>query len=246
MTGTLAIITQGLRESNLIAISAEPTEAQQTEGLSKLQSLVASVFGYEVGEGLIDWPIGSVPAEIAGSWTAADWSEPAQNVRLLYSATSAQTITLPPTPDNGARIQLVDLSGALSANPLTIQGNGRRIENQNSVTLDTDNLSRTWFYRADLGNWMRLDELTLESEMPFPVQYDPYFETMLAMRLNPRYGRSADEQTVATLRRALGQLQADYRQRRNVRVDPALTRMSIMGVHGTSDAAPRRTLSWMR
>lgn len=245
MTTTLAIITQGLRESNLIAISAVPTEAQQTEGLSKLQSLVASVFGYEVGEGLTDWPIGTVPDELATSWTSADWSEPAQNTRLLYRATAPQAITLPPTPDNGARFQVLDLSGALATNPLTISANGRRIEDADSLVVSTNNLSRTWFYRADLGNWMRLDTLTLESEMPFPIQFDSYFETMLSFRLNPRYGRTADPQTIETLKRSLGQLQAEYKQSRSVRVDPALTRMSIMGVHGTSDAAPRRRLSWM-
>jgi hypothetical protein len=205
VTTALATIKGALRESNLIAIASEPNDNQQTEGLDKLRTLIASVFGYEVGTKLFDFPI-------------------------------------------GARIGLVDMKGSMATYPITLNAGGRLIEGADSLVVSIDDANYEWMYRADTGNWVRLTLIGIDDELPFPIQYDDYFQTMLAMRLNPRYGRSADAQTVATLQRSLGQLRAAYRQQRSVSAPEDVLRMSNTGRGGIADdvASDRRSHVWMR
>lgn len=248
MTTALAIITGGLRQSNLIAIAAAPNTLQQAEGLQKLNTLIASVFGFEVGTKLFEFPVGTEgTSELTSSWTSADWGRPPQNVRLMVTDQLAQTIYLPPFPDNGARVAIRDIKGTMATYPITLHASGKRIEDAASLTVNMDDADLTWLYRGDLGNWVRLTLLEVDDDLPFPIQFDDYFETMLAMRLNPRYGRAADPQTVATMRRSEGQLRATYRQQRAVRCDEAVTRMSDTGRSGVSDESnsPRSDV-WMR
>jgi hypothetical protein len=249
VTTALATIKGALRESNLIAIASEPNDNQQTEGLDKLRTLIASVFGYEVGTKLFDFPIGTEGTdEFTSSWTSADWAYPPQNVRLMVTDQVAQTIYLPPRPDNGARIGLVDMKGSMATYPITLNAGGRLIEGADSLVVSIDDANYEWMYRADTGNWVRLTLIGIDDELPFPIQYDDYFQTMLAMRLNPRYGRSADAQTVATLQRSLGQLRAAYRQQRSVSAPEDVLRMSNTGRGGIADdvASDRRSHVWMR
>lgn len=250
MTTATAIVKAGLRESNLIAIAADPSTNQLTEGLDKLNSLIASVFGHEAGTKLFDFPIGTESVgEYTSNWTSADWAYPPQNVRLMVTDEVAQTIYLPPRPDNGARIGLVDLKDSMLTYPITLHGNGRLIESAVSLTVNVDGANYEWLYRGDLGQWVRLSVLELADEMPFPIKYDDFFTTRLAMRLNPRYGRQADAQTVEALKRSEAQLRGDYRQKREVRAPEHFLRMSNTGRGGgvVDDTAelPRSDI-WMR
>lgn len=249
MTTALAIITQALRESNLIAITATPTPEQITESLGKLTTLIASVFGFEVGTIIKEWPIGVTTGtdEVSPNWSASNWDTPPPNVRLVVTDPGSQTITLPPFPDNGARIDLLDLTGNLSAHPITLDGNGRLIEGVNMLAVAIDNANIQWMYRADLGQWVRITLISADTDvLPFPVQFDTYFETMLAMRLNPRYGRSASQETIAALQRSESQLRATYRQTRAVALDEAVLRRSETGYHVANDSYRRRRPdNWM-
>jgi hypothetical protein len=249
MTQALAIIKQALRESNLIAITADPTTDQISEGQVKLNQLIASVFGFEVGIQINDWPVGTNAgvSEFAVNWNRTSWSTPPQNVRLVNVSLESETISLPPFPDNGARIDLLDLTGTMSAHPVTLDGNGKLIENAGSVVVALDGANIQWMYRADLAQWVRISIINLETdELPFPIQFDGFFETRLAMRLNPRYGRAADPQTVTELTRTEAKLRAAYRQTRAVRIDPAVTRRSLTGQQVISDLTPdKRPNSWM-
>jgi hypothetical protein len=208
MTKTLAIIKQAHRESNLIPITGELTEPQVVEGLQKLNTLVASVFGHEVGEELIDNMI-----------TEDSLVRP--NERLLINTDAPVTVVLPQWPDSGARFQVVDLKHVdvvegepppPSGRTITVDGNGRRIGGAGTLVITEANANVTYMYRADIGGWVLLGPLSEDDDLPFPVQYDAVFETSLAMRLNPRYGRSMDEQTTKVLERSLEQLKFDYRQ----------------------------------
>lgn len=210
MTVTLDIITQAHRESNLIAITATLTDAQQTEGLKKLSTLVSSVLGYEVGEGYRDWLVGTDQDNL--SWDSSRWAHPIPNSRLLVTATDDQTIYMPRHPDNGARIQLVDCAVA-GARTITLDGSGFLIDGAATFSTNTAGFDIEWLWRADIGQWKRLNSLLIDSDMPFPDRYDSFFETMLAMRLNPRYGRTMDPQSAAVLQRASTQMRAAYRQR---------------------------------
>ena len=100
-----------------------------------------------------------------------------------------------------------------------MDGNGRNIETAATATLNTNGLVREWFYRADLGNWVRIATLVEADDVPFPVEFDPYFEIMLAMRLNPHYGQSLSPEQVRTLVRAKSRLNARYSQTTEVLPD---------------------------
>lgn len=211
MTTALSIITQAYRESNLIAISGSLNTAQQNEAMAKLNWVLASALGFEVGEELTDWPIGTAGInEFTQNWTLEIWNKPEPNSRLVVSTTDDQTIFLPPMPSNGARMSIVDVAIGASRT-VTIDGNGRLIEGVASVDVPAGGAAQ-WLFRADLGDWVKVLPLIVSDDMPFPIQYDAYFEIMVAMRLNPRMGRSMDPQTIDILQRTESKLQAEYRQ----------------------------------
>lgn len=248
MTQAQEIIKGALRESNLIALTAAPNALQQTEALTKLNRLISSVFGYEAGTKLFDFPIGNEGTEdYVVSWTSAEWQYPPPNVRLLVTDQVAQTIYLPPFPDNGARVALVDLKGNMATYPITLHASGKKIEDAAFLVVNQDDANLEWMYRADLGNWVRLTLLELDDPLPFPLQFDDFFETSLAMRLNPRYGRSITKETAAVLDRAMSQMRSTYRQKRSVRAPEAVLRMSDTGRTGFSDEIPApRSNVWMQ
>lgn len=248
MTQALTIIKGALRESNLIALVDDPSPEQETEGLEKLNRLIVSVIGYEVGTKLFEFPIGTEGTdEVTSGWTSADWSKPPQNVRLMVTDEVAQTIYLPPFPDNGARIGLRDLKNTMATYPITLHASGKLIEGAGSLVVSVDGANYEWMYRSDLGEWVRLTILLTTDNLPFPDRFDDYFETALAMRLNPRYGRALKPETAETLKRMESQIRSTYRQQRAVRADEAVLRMSNTGRGGVSDeAVGSRSNVWMR
>lgn len=219
MTLVSAIIKRAYRESNLIAINATPSPAQAEEGLERLASLIAALLGFEVGTQLLDWPIGNQNVQGDIDWTEDRWRYAVANVRLLPNTTGPQTVYLPPDPQDGTRIAIADARGLLAANPYTLDANGRVIEGQLTLLLNTASLERAWMYRADKGQWVRLTTLVAEDEMAFPLEFDDFFITKLAMRLNPLYGRSMPESTAMTLMSMQEKLRARYRQNRDVPAD---------------------------
>lgn len=230
MTATSDIIYQAFRESGMIDETQHPTPTQAAEALRRLNTLVAGVYGFEVGDPLIDWPLGQhgVAPEDRSWWRQEEWGFPPINTRLIAASDVAQTVLLHPNPSDGARVGLIDPAGLLQAAPITLAGNGRRIEGLAELVLDENNLSRLWFYRADTGSWTRLTVLSAGAgdEFPFPIEFDDYFITSLASRLNPRYGRSIREESAVQMSIVLEKLRARYHQRMVVLGDPALARLS--------------------
>lgn len=250
MTLTPAIIKDAYRESNSIAKGQEPDSDQVTEGLTLLNRIVAGVYGFEVGDPMFDWPIGQegMVDAIAHTWTINDWQYPVQNARLIAQSAAAQTIYLPPEPDDGARIGIVDPANRLATYNITLNGNGRPIEDAATLVLSTSGLTRLWFYRADLGKWVRLSELTgaVDEEFPFPQEFDDFFITKLAARLNPRYGRSLAEDSAAALVDTLRRIRSRYRQRQIIPADIGVLALT----RGTRPLGGKRIvrgrMGWMR
>lgn len=236
MTLTSEIIVSALREPNTIGRTATPSASQVAEALGRLNALVSSTYGYEVGRKLIDWPVGQegISAQDRTAWSADHWSYPPNNVRLIAASTEPQTIYLHPHPSDGARIALVDPASRLAAAPVTLDGNGRTIEGSATSVQSTDDTNRTWFYRADLGEWVVLSTLTGADpeEFPFPAEFDDYFITMLAARLNPRYGRSLSEASTAALARSLDILRSRYTQAEEPQ--PELGAVALTRKYGTT------------
>lgn len=249
MTKTPVIIKDAYREGNLMAEQQELTAEKLAEGLRVLNRVIAGVYGFEVGDPLYDWPIGREGYRADVSWTEQDWMYLLQNVRMVTAQAGPQTVYLPPNPDDGARVALVDPQNRLAAYPITIMGNGRNIEGSASLLLNTDDITRIWLYRADLGEWVRLSDLTgdADEDFPFPAEFDDFFITRLAMRVNPRYGRSMDEQTVAALEKAQRNIRARYRQTQLIPADLGV--LALTGKYGDGVARAdivNGRLGWMR
>lgn len=217
MTTIRQLITDGFRESGLIETGGVPDADEFEEGLRKLQSMYSSLFGNELGDPLSSLNYGANGMNnsyaIASDYTAEiDSAYVPTNYRLICNLATPATIYLDPEPRDGARLAIIDNSGNFATNPLTINANGRKIEGATSVALNTNALTRDWFYRADLGQWNRVTDLVAEDQSPLPIEFDDMLSTLLAMRLNPRYGATLDQSTVEVLERGRRTFRARYKQ----------------------------------
>lgn len=231
MTLVSEIVRQGFREGNMKAVTQPLTAAEEDEAFTRLKSIVASVYGNEAGDDLQPFPIGSnninSPPGFPGyQYPPGDWFLPL-NMRVMLNLTQAYTFDLHPMPQDGSRFEIRDESNNLSTFNLTIRGNGRLLEGATSQTFSTDGFSAQWFYRADLGDWVRVAPLALIDTFPFPEAYDDMFICLLAMRLSPRYGRSLSKESGAALERSRGQFRARYSQTIFQPSDPGLLSRSV-------------------
>lgn len=213
MTLVSTIIKDAYRESNLIAIASNPNSNQLEEALRLLNRMISSVYGNEAGDQLNPLPIGNNNVSRPSGYNATGLSDFVPvNSQLVMNVTNPMAVWLHPRPADGARFGILDKSSNLATYPLTVYGNGRTIESSSSKVYNTNTLAVEFMYRADTGNWYKVSDLTSTDEMPFPDDFDDVFTIGLAIRLNPRYQQSIDEQSVATYRRALTQFKARYRQ----------------------------------
>jgi len=224
MTLISAIITDAFRESNKIAVGTAPTTAMQTEALTLLNRIFASVMGWEVGENLRQWPVGTTGYVEAPAGASSDlWVYPPTNSMLACNLSSAQTIYLPQQPSDGARIGVQDLQGNFATYNLTLNGNGRTIEDAATLTLSTNSLNRSWFFRADLGDWVRFTDLALTDALPFPSEFEDFFVIALAIRLAPRLGPPIGAETLAAYKRSQQQFIARYVQSQPLEVNAGIS-----------------------
>lgn len=241
MTTTLDIIKQSIRETNIIGVKAVVTAEENQEALARLQSLVSSVFGNDVGEDLEDWPIGIVGVKNIdwtfpygfSAWTSIEWQYPRINSRLLLDSLDAQTIWLPPTPDDGSRISIVIVAQDLVNDPITLDANGRKIAGSPTLVLNNPATAQaTYMYNASAADWQIVSPITLDGVFPFPNEFDDYFITKLAMRLNPRYGRALTAESGERLSEMQAQLSARYRQHKAMPAQGGVLRLTNPGRYG--------------
>jgi hypothetical protein len=223
-----SIITDAYRESNMLPLGKVPTANQTTEALRLYNALIDAIYGGDAGERLTDWPLGNFERDPNGCDYIMPFSDhrlhhPPINQRLIAVNLAAATIWLTTRPQDGSRMGVADPFSRLSDVPLTIDGNGRPIEGTASIVLNTDGIFREWFYRADLAAWVRLTDLAADDENPFPAAYDNMFMILLAMRLNPRYGRTLDDQSIAALKRNRQEFINRYLQSRPLEIDDSIS-----------------------
>lgn len=230
MTLLSDIITDAYRQSNLLAIGQTPTTPQNTEGLRYLNRIVKSVFGNEAGDPLTTFPLGgyniSRPSGFPnwGNDPGGEWYVP-KNTRLILNLDATTAVYLPPNPNDGCRFAINDTAGNLETFSIIVHGNGRQIENVATLVLSENSLVREWFYREDVGKWVRATPLVIDDELPFPEEFDDFFITMLAIRLNPAYGVALDGQSQMALQRARTQMRARYKQDIPMRAQEGLVRL---------------------
>lgn len=224
MTLISSIIADAYRESNLIAIGREPTAPQVTEALRLLNALFSAVLGGEAGEGLRDWPLGSYGRETADtSMSERRRARPPINHRLIAVNEEAITVYLTPTPQDGSRMSILDPFGRLATFPVTLDANGRTIDGSATKALATNGLATEWFYRADLGDWVTVTPKDATDEMPFPSDFDNLWMVMLAMRLNPRYGRSLNELSAMVFKSERQKFISRYLQSQPLEIDDSMS-----------------------
>lgn len=217
MTTIRTLIEDALREGGILALGESASADMATEGLRRINVLFRSLLGNELGDNLVNMSYGS--NGLSNTFAVADNRDsfvdstyvPA-NTNLLVNLATAKTLYLDPNPKDGARFAVVDVSGNFNTIPLTINGNGRTIEGATTVTMTAAGETREWFFRADLGEWVKVMDLALGDASPFPLQFDDFLTTSLALRLNPRYGQTIGQETMAVLTRARSQFRSKYRQ----------------------------------
>ena len=230
MTLVSQIIIDAFRQSNLLALTASPTASQASEALRYLNRIVKSTIGNEAGDNLSSFPIGKNTYNRPAGYPWWDeepdgqWFVPA-DTRLMVNTVRPFTVYLNPDPDDGCRLAVTAASTNLVTNPLTINGNGRLVDGQANLVLTSN---AEFFYRADTASWMRYTPLTSSDTFPFPEEFDDYFITMLAMRLNPSYGASLAPESQEVFRRSKTQLRARYTQTEPQRSELGLLRLSKM------------------
>jgi hypothetical protein len=221
-----SLITSAYRESNALSLGKVPNPNQSTEALDLYNGIISAIYGGDAGEQLNDWPLGNFGRQSSQEdipLTAQQIDHPTINRRLIAVNESPMTVYLSVRPQDGARYGIVDPFGRLEAFPVTLDANGRTIEDTATLVLNTDGLNREWFYRADLGSWVRLTDLAAGDENPFPKKFDQMFIIMLAMRINPRYGRTLDEQSIVVLKQGKREFIARYLQSQPLEIDDSIS-----------------------
>lgn len=217
------IIEDAYRESNLIPVGGVPTSNENTEALRRLNALINWLISTACGELIYDWQIppaatapliGQIrnPRDPYGQDSlTTTYPYPPINRRLLTQITQATTVYMPQYPNDGTRIALADTGS--DGSTLTLDGNGRKIEDAATVSLDPMTVGqREWFYRADLANWVRVTDLSISDAQPFPSKYDDFLVMLLAFRISPRYAAEVAEPTAAMMRKSMASFKAQYKQ----------------------------------
>lgn len=227
MTTLRKTIENAFRESGIIAADETPDANQTAEALDRLNRLIKSLFGNEFGENLLSVNYGT--SGIVNPYgLAEDDSDNIDsiyvptNTRLILNINTGATLYLPPNPKDGARFGIVDNGGTLATSNVIINGNGRRVEDAASVVLNTNSLKREWFYRADLANWVRVTDLDIGNELPWPEEFDDLLVTLLAFRLNPRYGAETSQNLVTILSEMRKKFRARYQQTKEMQIEDGI------------------------
>lgn len=215
------IIVQAFREGNFVPIGHTSTAEELTEAIPRLNNLIFALFGNELGQEYRDWSVPNTwtaPQEqrhpltpLTESVSSTPWAYPPHSSRLLVSVTTPRTLYFPAAPADGARMLFADIGSTAN---VTLHGNGRLIEGALSV-VDTPAAldGRSWFYRADLANWIRLERITdAADELPFPEEFDDLFITGLCMRLGIRFGKPTDPRIEARYADMLARVVKRYRE----------------------------------
>jgi hypothetical protein len=236
--GTLAssLIQSAYREGNLIPVGKQPTSDELTEALPRLNIFVQGVYGFELGENLSDWlvppmqrtsptnsryPQAPLCSPLNLGPSAVISQNPPSNVRLIFGGVD-YTVYFPQHPEDGARMALVQGSGAgdglQAGSTLVLDGNGRLIQDpadstyKDTVSLTTPVTAQQWLYRADLATWILVVDMALTDECPFPEEFDDFWICALAKRLAPRYNKITAAETQETAQQTLARIKARYRQ----------------------------------
>lgn len=213
MTTATVIINRAWRETQLLPSDVTPSTSQYTESLPLLQGLLERHIRAPI---LTIW-LGNVTAlrqqrgVVLRDFTPyADRVAVPQDVYVNCVLDGPKTLMLPPTPGDGARIVIIDVSQNFGTYPLTLTGNGNLIDGGADLVLSASGEGVSLMYRRDLAEWVPITTLELSNNLPYPAMYDDLFVIELAMRLDPRYGKEMPAVTADIYRSIRSQFVGRY------------------------------------
>lgn len=178
------VIKRANRLMGALATGDDPTADELNDALLSYNSMVRSMFGTIIGPRLSSLTCAvSLTAEPGG----------------IYQVGSvAVTVTLPSQPRSGARVGVNDANLGLGANTCTVNRGGRLLEGAAAnLVLNTNGITRIWFYRGDAGNWVREADALIDDAIFFPDPLIAYMSDMLAVYVAGEFGSDIRPDTVA-------------------------------------------------
>lgn len=192
MTTLNEICISAFRESQTFDLERVPSDAELNEALARLKNIIElhtrpPVQTVWLGR---DRRLVAERGQIVRDFTGLQERNPVPAdtyVNLLLD--QSYEVFLPSSPGDGSVVSFIDVAGTLGAHELTIVGNGNLISGQPSILLDQTGSTTKLMYRRDLAEWRPVGVLEGASQMPYPTEFDDFWIIMLAMRMNPRYGK---------------------------------------------------------
>lgn len=175
MATVSATIRSAFRLLGTLSRWQQPDAGDEALALEQLNTLLEEMAGFG----------GSMPFATAhyGDLTMPLPDE-TRALRILVTA-GAASITLQRRPYDGARVSVVDAGAGFSAANCVVSANGLQIDSGDGpVTLSANGQTRTWLFRADLGNWAGLGALAIGDNLPTPPSLDEPTAALLAWRLS--------------------------------------------------------------
>lgn len=114
----------------------------------------------------------------------------------------------------------------IATGTLTLDGNGYTIAGsatQTFVATNTPGTLKSWFYRADQGDWKEVKTFASSDDALLPSDYDDMSQAYIFMRLAPRYNKAVSKETQGIIDRGMSQFRQRYFQ--GARLDVAQTNL---------------------
>ncbi len=190
------------------------TRAGRFPGLSSEGQIALTAYDGQVGVDILNAMLREFRGQEIGPQLKRQWSASAGDTAIsggLYSV----SITTPCRPKNGDRI------GVIGARTVTAN-TGDTIEGASSVTTTA---TTTWFYREDLGDWKKEQDLTLDSAQPLSTDADEALIMCLVARWTAEYsGGEMSPNVVGIGQKGRARIRQLYGYRPLVCVDTSLMR----------------------
>jgi hypothetical protein len=173
------LIEDALLEIGALDINEPLSNDAATRALRRLNLMLRSLVGNGLGARLHAKPVS------AATTVQSDY------LYLCDTTSAAFNLTLPDDPAEGWIFGVADAQEKFATNNLGLIPNGNLIENTRStLVLSTNGDNRTWFFRGDTGDWVRIQDLALTDEVYFADDVLEGLIWMLAARLAPQHNQT--------------------------------------------------------